>query len=257
MIIRALIDATRKIERDFERKDLEVYTSVFLRNDVYELLVRETTDRGKEASVVLDWTDPDLLREMVRLRIISNGLEPQCSFLDSWLSIFVSHYNGEETSEYLIARSLMRPRFLLNLINHCKSFAVNLNHEIIDEGDIKKGLHAYSSDLLRDIGYELHDVSEHTENILYAFVGVAPELGIEDVLGLVSGVVGDKTVAKEVMGLLLWYGFLGIKVNSDEPKYIYDFSYSKPLMDGVMLKAKDRTTIVINEAFWPALMVGE
>lgn len=257
LIIRALIDATRKIERDFDRKDLEVYTSVFLRNDVYELLVRETADRGKEASVVLDWTDSDLLREMVRLRIVNNGLNPLTSFMDAWLAIFSSHFNGEETSEYLIGRSLMRPRFLLNLINHCKSFAVNLNHEIIEENDIEKGLQAYSSDLLRDIGYELHDVSEHAENILYSFVGASPEISIEEVVGLLSDAIGDKNTAEEVMGLLLWYGFLGVKVNSDDPKYIYDFNYNKALMDGVMAKSRDRTAIVINEAFWPALMVGE
>jgi len=65
LIIRALIDATRKIERQFGRNNLDINTAIFLRNDVYELLVRETADRGKEASVLLDWTDPDLLRELL------------------------------------------------------------------------------------------------------------------------------------------------------------------------------------------------
>lgn len=255
LIIRALIDATRKIERDFDRKNLEVYTAVFLRNDVYELLIKETADRGKEASVILDWTDSDLLRELVRLRIVNNGLDSNLSFLEAWLSIFVSHYKGEESSAYLISRSLMRPRFLLNLINHCKSFAINLNHEVIDEADIEKGLHAYSSDLLRDIGYELQDVSRHTENILYSFVGVKSELSNQEVLALLCGSTGSEDTAVDVMDLLLWYGFLGIRINSDEPKYIYNFSYNKALLDGVMAKSKGRTTLVINEAFWPALMV--
>lgn len=64
LLIRALIDATRKIERQFHNDDLRVRTVVFLRNDVYELLIKETSDRGKEASVILDWTDADLLREV-------------------------------------------------------------------------------------------------------------------------------------------------------------------------------------------------
>ncbi|HDL8789175.1 TPA: hypothetical protein PXS75_004092, partial [Yersinia enterocolitica] len=132
IIIRALIDATRKIEREFSRNNLNVKTAVFLRKDVYELLVRETSDRGKEASVLLDWTDPDLLRELIRLRIVVNGLDENIDFQTAWLKIFDSHYKGEETSQYLIDRSLMRPRFLLNLINHCKSFAINLNHETIN-----------------------------------------------------------------------------------------------------------------------------
>jgi len=171
IIIRALIESTRKIEREFGKFSIDVNSIIFLRNDVYELLVRETSDRGKEANVILDWTDPDLLRELVRLRIISNNIEEDIPFKSAWLRIFTSHYNGEESSQYLIDRSLMRPRFLLDLINQCKSFAVNLNHSIIEEDDIKKGLEAYSSDLLADIHYEIDDISPGNGESLYAFIG--------------------------------------------------------------------------------------
>jgi hypothetical protein len=140
LIIRALIDATKKIERQFGKSKVDVNTIVFLRNDVYELLVKETSDRGKEASVLLDWTDPDLLRELVRLRIVSNDINGDSSFETLWPKICISHYDGEESSQYLIERSLMRPRFLLNLISQCKSFAINLNHERILEEDIEKCL---------------------------------------------------------------------------------------------------------------------
>jgi len=80
LIIRGLIDATKKIERQFGKSNIAVNTIVFLRNDVYELLVQETSDRGKDASVLLDWTDPDLLRELVRLRIVSNGINGDNKF---------------------------------------------------------------------------------------------------------------------------------------------------------------------------------
>ena len=257
LIIRALIDATRKIEREFGKRELEVKTAVFLRNDVYELLVKETADRGKEASVLLDWTDPDLLREVVRLRIVANNLDENTDFLSAWHKIFVSHYKGEETSQYLIDRSLMRPRFLLNLINHCKSFSINLNHEIIDSSDIEKGLNAYSSDLLKDIGYELKDVSKESDGVLYAFIDSNSELGEDEILGLLKEMELDDDLAKKVFNLLLWYGFLGVKIKSEDPKYIYDFHYDKSLMDGVIKKAKEKTIFVINQAFWPALMINE
>ena len=256
LIIRALIDATRKIERVFGKKDLDVRTAVFLRNDVYELLVKETSDRGKEASVLLDWTDPDLLRELVRLRVVANGLDEDTSFYDAWLKVIVSHYKGEETSQYFIERSLMRPRFLLNLINHCKSFAINLNHEIVNESDIEKGLSAYSSDLLRDIGYELRDVASETENILYSFVGCRSALSESDVMSLIAGNGRAADESLKIFDLLLWYGFLGISVNAGDAKYIYDFSYNKALMDGVKNKSND-CLICINQAFWPALMVNQ
>ncbi len=255
IIIRALIDATRKIEREFGKNDLIVSTIVFLRNDVFELLVRETSDRGKEASVVLDWTDPDLLRELVRLRIVSNDLSEHESFNSAWLRVVVSHYYGEETSKYFIDRSLMRPRFLLSLINQCKSFAINLNHDLIEEQDIEKGMLAYSTDLLRDIGYELVDVSGASEDILYAFIGCKSELTEEETKKLMSDYGLDINLSDTIFNLLLWYGFLGIRVDSDSVKYIYDFNYKMPLMKGIIKKKVGSVVFFINEAFWPSLMI--
>ncbi|CQJ20620.1 P-loop ATPase, Sll1717 family [Yersinia enterocolitica] len=256
IIIRALIDATRKIEREFSRNNLNVKTAVFLRKDVYELLVRETSDRGKEASVLLDWTDPDLLRELIRLRIVVNGLDENIDFQTAWLKIFDSHYKGEETSQYLIDRSLMRPRFLLNLINHCKSFAINLNHETINSTDIEKGLHAYSSDLLKDIGYELRDVATESDGILYLFIGSKSELSVSETMGILSSTNLTEDEVTKAYNLLLWYGFLGVRIKSDDPKYIYDFNYNKNLMDGIAKKDPDNTSLIINQAFWPALMIN-
>lgn len=253
LIIRALIDATKKIERHFGRSNIEVNTIVFLRNDVYELLVRETSDRGKEGSVLLDWTDPDLLRELVRLRIISNNINGSSSFDALWQKICISHYDGEESSQYLIDRSLMRPRFLLNMISQCKSFAINLNHDKILEEDIEKGLTAYSTDLLTDIGYEIHDVDNRVDDILYAFIGSKAIIKKSGIYQVLSEFEVDSSFHEKIFELLLWYGFIGLVVD-DDAKYIYNFNYSMKLVAG-MIKKKGDIDYLINPAFWPALQI--
>ncbi len=253
LIIRALIDATKKMERQFSRSKVDVNSIIFLRNDVYELLVKETSDRGKEASVLLDWTDPDLLRELIRLRIVSNEIKGETTFESLWLELCISHYKGEESSQYLIERSLMRPRFLLNLINQCKSFAINLNHDKIQEEDIKKGLTAYSTDLLTDIGYEINDVDNQVKDILYAFIGSKSKLKQKEINKLFSEFELDEDLFDKTFKLLLWYGFLGIIIDDDN-KYIYDFNYSMKLLIGITKKKKE-PTYIINPAFWPALMI--
>tara|TARA_R110000824_G_scaffold129584_4_gene291061 strand:- start:3022 stop:5343 length:2322 start_codon:yes stop_codon:yes gene_type:complete len=253
LIIRGLIDATKKIERQFGKSDIDVNTIIFLRNDVYELLVQETSDRGKEASVLLDWTDPDLLRELVRLRIVSNDVNGDETFESLWPRVFVSHYAGEESSQYLIDRSLMRPRFLLNLINQCKSFAINLNHERVLEEDVKKGLAAYSTDLLTDIGYEINDVESDSDDILYAFIGSNSVVSKDNIFRILEDFGVEHSFFEKIFELLLWYGFIGIIVN-DEPKYIYDFNYSMKLMSGI-IKNKGGLDFLINPAFWPGLMI--
>jgi len=255
IIIRALIDSTRKIERQFGKVNIDVKSLIFLRNDVYELLVKDTSDRGKEANIMLDWTDPDLLRELVRLRIISNNLEENIPFPSVWSQICTSHFKGEESSQYLIDRSLMRPRFLLNLINQCKSFAVNLNHLIIEEGDIEKGLEAYSSDLLADIHYEIDDIAPGSGESLYAFIGSKQYLHHQETHELLHEYGIEKTIASKIIEILIWYGFLGIQINDNETKYIYNFNYNMRLMDGMAKKKKDELFHFINPAFWPALLI--
>ena len=148
-ILRALLEATRKIERQLQRREIDCSTLAFLRNDVYELLVSETPDRGKEGRVAIDWSDPDLLRELIRRRLMYSDM-PDRPFDDLWRRICVSHIDGEESSQYLIERCLMRPRGLIDLSNHCRGFAVNLGHSKIEVEDIRKGLRAFSGDLVVD-----------------------------------------------------------------------------------------------------------
>lgn len=253
LIIRALVDATKKIERQFSKSNIDVNSIIFLRNDVYELLVKETSDRGKEASVLLDWTDPDLLRELIRLRLESNSINGGGTFQTLWPRICASHFCGEESSQYLIDRSLMRPRFLLNLISQCKSFAINLNHERIQEADIEKGLTAYSTDLLTDIGYEINDVENGVDDILYAFIGSNSTLSLGNIRQTLADFGADESNLPRITNLLLWYGFLGVIID-EEAKYIYDFNYSMKLLSGIIKKKKD-INYLINPAFWPALMI--
>jgi len=255
IIIRALIDATRRIERVFSKEDIDVKTIVFLRNDVYELLVSETSDRGKEGSVLLDWTDKDLLGELLRLRIISNIEEKNSSLQELWLKICISHFNGEDTLQYLLERSLMRPRFLINLINHCKSFAINLNHAKIQEEDIEKGLQAYSTDLLSDICYELKDIDPSLNDVLYAFIESPPFLTNSDIISLLKEYKISNDNLDKIIHLLLWYGFLGILMDQNEVKYIYDLNYNMQLFEGIIKKKRESAKFAINPAFYSALMI--
>src|SRR3984893_2688865 len=66
-----LIDAGRKVEREMRRSNHLFRCVVFIRNDVYEHVMVTSADYGKEMRAVLDGTDADLLREMLRLRLVS------------------------------------------------------------------------------------------------------------------------------------------------------------------------------------------
>jgi hypothetical protein len=144
IIIRSLLEATRKIERQLRRHEVNCNTLVFLRNDVYELLVQMTPDRGKESKVVVDWTDSDMLREVLRRRFVAHRPDDEDrSFEELWRRVAIGLVNGEESSQHLINRCLMRPRYLIDIISHCRGFAANLRHNRIELDDVKKGIAAF------------------------------------------------------------------------------------------------------------------
>ncbi len=175
MILRCLIDAARKIQHQMQADDHDFHCVVFVRNDVYQLLVEASSDYGKESRAVLDWTDSDLLREMLRRRLVHNSLPPNTTFERVWSEICISHYRGEETSQYLIDRSLMRPRNLIKLLAHCRGFAVGLERARIEELDFEKGLRAYSLDLITEADQELTDILGADTNLIYHFIGEGEE----------------------------------------------------------------------------------
>lgn len=175
LILRCLIDAARKVQREMRKTDVQMSCIIFVRNDIYELLMNASPDFGKEARASLDWSDPDLLREVLRRRLAQSFRE-HITFAQAWGLVCASHYDGEETSQFLIDRSLMRPRNLLKLIGYCKSFAVNLDHEKIYAEDIAKGLRSYSNDLVLEADRELADVEPSAKGLLYQFVGEPSEM---------------------------------------------------------------------------------
>jgi len=254
-IVRALLEATRKLERQLGREDIECFTLTFLRNDVYELLVRETPDRGKEGHVALDWSDHDMLREMIRRRLVYSGM-PDSPFEELWPQICASHVAGEESSQYLIDRCLMRPRALIDLANYCLGFAINLGHSKIQVGDIEKGIAAFSADLVRDIGYEINDVLPEAENVLYAFIGEPQTLSADMLRNLLEQSGMPASSLDEIVRVLLWYGVLGVKRPDGTVTSIYDVNYEMPILSGIVRKLEpDGVSYQINSAFAPGLQL--
>jgi hypothetical protein len=254
LTLRSLIEALRKIENAMQKRDIDCHGIVFIRNDVYELLVDNSPDRGKIASIALDWTDADLLREVLRRRFVYGGVQDSTAFEDAWRQIAVSHIRGEESSQYLIDRCLMRPRALIELVRFCRSHAVNLRRTRIDVSDIDHGEEAFSSALLENVNYEIRDVYPAAGDILYDFIG-ARELQVgSDIKQLLETRVGERW--QGLFDLLLWYGFVGVIRENSETSYVYSVKYDMKRLRALAFRGDLADTMFrINPAFWRALEV--
>lgn len=257
IVLRCLVEAGRKIERDMTKRKHVFHCIVFIRNDVYELLMKSSADYGKDMRAVLDWTDADMLREMLRLRLVSaiRGIADDVSFEQVWREICISHYRGEESAAFMIERSLMRPRNLLKIFAHSKGFASNFSHAKIDESDIEKGLRAYSQDLLIELDHELSDVFPAVPNLLYSFLDAPSEVTTVQLHEIIrAGGVAAETV-DHVLGFLLYYGVIGLHTEAGV-QYIFDVNYDSKLLSLRAARQGADARYVINPAFWPALGIA-
>jgi hypothetical protein len=250
LILRCLVDAARKFQRDMRRDGHQFHSIVFVRNDVYELLMRESADFGKYARTSLDWSDPGLLREMLRKRLVQNDLPREASFQQIWTTVCVPHYRGEETSQYFIDRCLMRPRNLLKIFGHCRGFAVNLDHERMESDDIEKGLKSYSDDLIMDADAELTAVEPTTADLIYHFIGERACYSSAELRSIVKGSqVGDDKIGTAIE-FLSYYGVLGVKCGAADPVYIFQMGYDMKKLRIFIAKKEETLRYVMDPAFW-------
>lgn len=255
-VLRCLIDASRKLERDFQRRDLDFHSIVFIRDDVYSLLMSGSADYGKEMRASLDWSDREMLAELLKRRIAHTLNEPQNVELGPiWSRIAVSHYMGDSAVDHMIERSLMRPRNLIKIFRHSLSYAINLGHDKIQVEDIQRGLRTYSQDLVTEVDRELTDIFPKAKRLIYDFAEEDAEFSYEDLIALCELAGLTREEGERVVSFLLYYGVVGVKRSGAETIYVYDVQYDVEVLRARMRKWGNSTRYLLNPALWPALRV--
>src|SRR3546814_584783 len=250
----ALLEASRKLQRSLTADGVEARSLFFLRNDVYELLLDRTADRGKEQKVLVDWRDPEALKQVVALRISASLGEGLSSLDELWPRIAVRHIHGEDSYQYIVDRCLMRPRYLLDLLKHARGRALTLRHEKITDDDIDQAVSFFSTDVVQDTNLELRDVFPAHDGILYAFIGAKSLLSYDDARLCLMLFRVEEDLVPRVISLLLWYGFLGVRDEDHEAQYIYNKGYNNKLYEAyVSSRIEQGAALVINPAFWDGL----
>lgn len=245
--IKHLIESLRRIERDLRRRDINFRSLIFLRGDVYEVLVDNTPDRGKYNPINVDWSDKAQLERLLRERVFANFSDSNKQD-EAWKSFNVTLNDGSTSVDRLIESSLYRPRFLIEASEKVLSTAVNRGHDFITEDDLDHGLNSMSQYLVSDFGYELRDVSGIPEDIFYQFIGVTKDLTEQEIKRSLSGVELSIDL-NETIDLLLWYGFLGIVVDDSSTHFIFEHGYDFRRV--LALRGRDRDEVLyrVNPAF--------
>lgn len=253
-MLRSLLDASQRVRRDL-RNYCEVGTAVFVRNDIFELAELSMSDKGKLVKDIIDWSDNELMRALIRDRLAYSLGRPGDSFGQLWNDMCVSHLremDGIESSEYFIERSLKRPRALIDFIQKAKAHAVNLGKDKIDDSDVRYGERRYSLQLVEDLNDEMADVYGIARNVLFSFINARSIISFDECRNLLEkeGFVDSDRV--KYVDILAWYGFLGLVIN-DRVDYIYDLAYSMRKFRALM--SRENIVFQINPAFYSSLEI--
>jgi hypothetical protein len=143
-----LLLAAKELHKRFDF----VLCTVFLKTDIYEQLQFQDRDKLRGDEFHIDW-DEDHLLELISARAqASLGFPIEDS--DLWEGLFHGSVESQQCKKFLISRTLMRPRDIIQLCNACRDTARNNRHETIGEIDIKKALALYSNWKLNDLQNE-------------------------------------------------------------------------------------------------------
>ena len=252
-IVRLLIESLVKVRRDLASRGLEFQSTVFIRHDIYDLMLDQTPDRGKSGQVSIDWTDKAKLAQVIYKRLQVGLSDRKSTMQEMWARIMPKDVFGQDSLEYFINHCLMRPRFLIDLIEAAIANAINRGHSIIAEADCIDAIKQYSLSLVDDFGFEMRDVSGISSDVLYSLIGVGrsePKSKIIELLGK-DGFTSEKS--EEIIDLMLWYGLVGASGNDVSPeRFIYDFQYNMKRLRAAVQQSGVDPIYAIN----PALQVG-
>lgn len=250
-ILRCLIDAGRKIRNDVRRSISQFHVIVFVRNDIYQMLMDESPDFGKELRASLDWSDDELLKTVLARRL-KVARADGASFDQIWSEICTPYYQGRKSLDFMVEHSLMRPRNLLKLFNYCRGAAVNRELNRIGEEEITKGFSSYSDDVLVDVSNEVRDLCPEAKDILYAFIGEKAKYKRTELIKILTGQGISKDTAEQVIEYMIYYGIIGIVEAGPETKYIFDVGYDIKKLRAIAAKSTS-VRYVLHSVLHPAL----
>ncbi|MGH0035661.1 MAG: P-loop ATPase, Sll1717 family [Myxococcota bacterium] len=151
-LIRALIETVRDLKKIAAAKVV-----VAIRRDLLERVFRETRDAGfqeeKYRSLILRlyWRKAQLL-EIVDRRINKLVRRQYTKAPVAWTDVFPAKVGKSDSADYLVQRTLYRPRDLIEFVNCC--IEVSMDRPEVTVGNLRAGEANYSNLRFRSLGDE-------------------------------------------------------------------------------------------------------
>ena len=169
---------------------------LFLREDIYDVLTKYDDDLPKRDIVRMEWTSSNL-HHLVAARLATNIDGPNDE--EIWSAIFPEPVKDMAASEYIMTRSLPRPRDVLNLCQKAIDHAQRNGHTYVTAQDILDGEKSFSEALFYSVSSEFKGLYPDLEEVLIEFAGVAEKIPWQD-----FGEIADKAIRDNSAIVIRW-----------------------------------------------------
>jgi len=236
--LKGLLESSAAITEEFRKtgaewRAVEVSLLVFLRSDIFDYVMSVTPERDKLQSIQIDWTNPNLLYDVIEKRFISS-VGPLGTPEEVWVRFFTPSIGGMATKEYLVTRIIPRPRDLIFWCKTALNNAINSRHERIEEDDILQAERVYSRHATDSLVTETIRRMDGMEAFIYEFAGAGRVLTYNQIRRLARKVGIPDAAFPAALDLLRDLAFLGVETRPG----VFSFIYDKNTKPGILGQAR-------------------
>jgi len=149
-----LLRACRDINLETRKYQKSLRCVPFLRSDIYDCLQYNDKNKAYPDIEFLNWNDEGL-KIIINKRISSSLKIPEA---EAWNVAFDTKHLARKTTNfnYIVKRTLLRPRDIIQFCGCAKNEALHRNHQKILNDDIYDGENTYSESVYREFVDEAH-----------------------------------------------------------------------------------------------------
>lgn len=126
---------------------------LFLRADIYDGLDFTDGDKFRGDEIRIEWAG-DQLKQLALTRAAVSLRRPTLTADQLWGEVFPAQVGESPIADYLLARSLPRPRDAIQFLNLCRDKAAERSHRRIEESDVLAATVQFSEWKLQDLARE-------------------------------------------------------------------------------------------------------
>jgi hypothetical protein len=128
---------------------------------------------------------------------------------------------------------------------------LNRGHNRISASDIRQAEIGYSEESLLLLGYEMDDTHPGISDAILAFHGISGSFDATSVRGVLEQGGVDAAEVEDVVDLLLWFGFFGVKIGAVAPIFSFGVNFKLRRLSHPIEQGNGR--FVVHPAFRKAL----